>query len=188
MIIERRASQGSLSSTAGKLVGYASVYGPLSEDLGGFRERIAAGAFQRTLESRADVRALVNHDSTLVLGRRSAGTLSLTSDSTGLRVEIDPPATTYANDLKELIARGDVSQMSFGFFVNRDEWILEDEQRVRIVHDLDLIEVSVVTIPAYPDTTIALRSRDRWEQELVLQRHLRERRIRVMTLGRRRTR
>lgn len=187
MIIERRAS-GSLSSTAGKLVGYASVYGPLSEDLGGFRERIAAGAFKRTLDSRSDVRALVNHDSTLVLGRRSAGTLSLTSDSTGLRVEIDPPNTSYANDLKELIGRGDVSQMSFGFFVNRDEWIIENEARVRIVHDVDLIEVSVVTIPAYPDTTIALRSRDRWEREQELLRHLRERRIRVIELGRRRTR
>lgn len=186
MNIERRAS-GQVSTDSGRMVGYASVYGPLSEDLGGFRERIAPTAFTRSLESQADVRALVNHDSTLVLGRRSAGTLRLTSDSTGLRVEIDPPNTTYAGDLRELISRGDVSQMSFGFFVRQDEWTTENDTRVRIVRDLDLVEVSVVTIPAYPDTTIALRSRDRWEQELALQRHLRERMIRVTTLGRRRS-
>lgn len=184
MHIERRGI-GTLSSDAGRLMGYASVYGPLSEDLGGFRERIAPQAFTRTLEdSKADVRALVNHDSSLVLGRRSAGTLKLSTDKNGLGVEIYPPDTSYAKDLRMLIERGDVNQMSFGFIVRADEWTIEETVRVRTVTDVELIEVSVVTIPAYPDTTVAIRSRDQWSaSQLRLSVHLRGRRLLMSQLG-----
>lgn len=151
---------------ARKLVGYAAVYAPeLSEDLGGFREQIAPTAFTRDLERGADVRALINHDSNFVLGRTTNGTLRLSSDARGLRVEIEPPDTSYGRDLKTLVERGDVSQMSFAFLVRDggDSWSrAEDGTRLRTLTDCELIEVSVVTIPAYPTTQIALRSRDLW--------------------------
>lgn len=182
--MERRLLS-TVSSDAGRLTGYASVYGPLSEDLGGFRERIHPDAFARTLDdASADVRALVNHDSSLVLGRRSAGTLRLGTDRTGLSVEITPPDTTYARDLRALIERGDVNQMSFGFIVRSDEWTIEEKTRVRTVMDVELIEVSVVTIPAYPDTTVAIRSRDMWSaSQIRLSVHLRGRRLLLSQLG-----
>ena len=182
--MERRLLS-TVSSDAGRLMGYASVYGPLSEDLGGFRERISPAAFTRTLEDKsADVRALINHDSSLVLGRRSAGTLKLNTDKNGLGVEIYPPDTSYAKDLLALIERGDVNQMSFGFIVRADEWTIEETVRVRTVTDVELIEVSVVTIPAYPDTTVAIRSRDQWSaSQLRLSVHLRGRRLLMSQLG-----
>ncbi|NBW09715.1 MAG: HK97 family phage prohead protease [Caulobacteraceae bacterium] len=163
-MIETRLA--AVSIDAGRLIGYASVYGPLSEDLGGFRERVAPTAFERSLESGSDVRALVNHDSTLVLGRRQSGTLLLQSDQRGLLVTIRPPETQYASDLLRLIERGDVSQMSFGFHVRRDSWEQAGHGRTRVLEDVDLVEVSVVTIPAYPDTSVAIRSRDRWSRHL----------------------
>ena len=167
MNIERR-SLGTLAAEAGSLVGYASVFNSLSEDLGGFKERIHPQAFNRSLGSGFDVRALVNHDTTLVLGRRSNKTLQLTVDTKGLKVSIVPPKTSYANDLLELVSRGDVSQMSFGFIIapGGEAWSSEDGLKVRTVTDLDLLEVSVVSIPAYSDTTVALRNLQDWNRQL----------------------
>jgi len=167
MNIERR-SLGTLAAEAGSLVGYASVFNSLSEDLGGFKERIHPQAFNRSLGSGFDVRALVNHDTTLVLGRRSNNTLQLTVDTKGLKVSIAPPKTSYANDLLELVSRGDVSQMSFGFIIapGGEAWSNEDGLKVRTVTDLDLLEVSVVSIPAYSDTTVALRNLQDWNRQL----------------------
>ena len=151
-----------VSTGSNKLVGYAAVYSTLSEDLGGFREQIRAGAFDASLKAGHDVRALFDHATDKVLGRVSNGTLRLASDSTGLRVEIDlPEGVSYADDLRKLIARGDVNQMSFGFIVppDGDSWQRRaDGVSIRTLNRIDLHEVSVVSIPAYPDTTVALRS------------------------------
>jgi HK97 family phage prohead protease len=136
------------------VVGYAALYDTLSVDLGGFRERILPGAF-----ARADVRALINHDESLLLGRTLSGTLVLSDDQRGLRVQIALPNTTYARDLVVLLERGDISQMSFAFRAVRDRFIKEGGEVVRELAEVELYDVSVVTYPAYPETTADLRSR-----------------------------
>ena len=93
---------------------YPAVFNAFSEDLGGFREIITPGAFQSALKS-SDVRALINHDSTLILGRAKSGTLTLQEDERGLKAVVKMPDTSYARDLKESIERGDIDQGSFGF-------------------------------------------------------------------------
>ena len=169
-MIERRLSKLSGVDTEGKtLRGLAAVYNSDSEDLGGFIERIAPGAFKRSLDSSQDVRGFWNHDSRLLLGRRSNGTLRLNDTDQGLAVEIDLPSTSYARDAAELIRRGDLSQMSFGFTIPQggDEWLPpegDEPLRRRIIRQANLMEVSVVSIPAYPQTEIGLRALSRWLQ------------------------
>lgn len=141
--------------------GYAAVFNELSEDLGGFREIIAPGAFKGAGER--DVRALWNHDSNLVIGRRGAGTLRLIEDDRGLLVEIDPPAS--AGWMLESIRRGDVTQMSFGFRTLRDDWDYRDGGVIRTLELVELIEVSPVAFPAYPHTEAALRGLDAFRAE-----------------------
>lgn len=158
--LERR-SGGLVQADAGRVIGYAAVFGPLSEDLGGFRERVDSRAFDQSLSSGKDIRALVDHDSAKVLGRSSNQTLRLSTDGHGLRVEIDLPSTTYAADIRALLERGDVSQMSFGFLLHAggDKWERSaDGSRLRTLLSVDLVEVSLVSIPAYPDTSAAVRS------------------------------
>ncbi len=135
--------------------GYAAVFNSLSVELWGFREKIAPGAFADTLAD--DIRALWNHDAAIVLGRTKAGTLTLAEDNTGLRCEIAPPASAAA--YVESIRRGDVDQMSFGFRTLKDEWN-EDENGtlIRTLLRCKLYEVSPVTFPAYPATSIGVRS------------------------------
>lgn len=139
------------------LEGYAAVFGELSLDLGGFREVIMPGAFSESLGG--DIRAVWNHDAKYVLGRTSNGTLQITEDDRGLRVRIYPPDTTWARDLLVSIRRGDVSQMSFAFRVPEggEEWHSSGDMLVRKVHKVELIEVSPVTFPAYPQTSIHVR-------------------------------
>jgi len=137
--------------------GHAAVFGQLSEDLGGFREQVAKGAFAKTLKE-ADVRALWNHDSNFVLGRNKAGTLTLSEDKDGLSVEIDPPDTTWARDLLTSMERGDVDQMSFGFRVVKEEWDDTDKANVvRTLSEVELFDVSPVTSPASPQTSVSVK-------------------------------
>lgn len=150
------------------IVGDAAVFNSLSEDLGGFRETILPGAFADAIKA-DDIRALFNHDSNLILGRNQAGTLHLSENSIGLRYKIDPPNTTYANDLRESIKRGDVDQSSFGFQVPEggDSWQQpenENELPIRILHRVKLFDVSPVTFPAYQATSVAVRAIDKAKQ------------------------
>lgn len=143
-----------------KITGYAAVFNELSEDLGGFFERIQQGAFSKTLKE-ADVRALFNHDPNYVLGRTKSKTLELAEDDTGLRIEIDPPVEAqWAQDLIVSMKRGDVDQMSFGFRTIRDEWVTAGDQIVRTLLEVKLYDVSPVTFPAYPQTSAQVRALD----------------------------
>jgi len=150
-----------------KIVGYAAVFDSLSEDLGGFREKIAPGAFKRSLSRGDDVRALFNHDANYVLGRSLSNTLSLQEDKKGLRIEIDPPDTQFSHDLMVSIGRGDISQMSFGFYTKSDTWEESEDKKdvTRTLNEVDLVDVSPVTFPAYPETQVALRSLDEWKKQ-----------------------
>lgn len=153
--VEVRAEDGK----APLIHGYAAVYNNLSDDLGGFRERLLPGAFAAALLPGADVRALWQHDSAYVLGRTLNGSLRLSSDEHGLQMAVDPPETHWAQDAMVSLRRGDVSQMSFGFYVPEggDEWRTEDGVMVRTVRRVELLEVSPVTFPAYPATSVAVR-------------------------------
>ena len=144
------------------IVGYAAVFNKLSDDLGGFREKIKRGAFKDAL-TRSDARALFNHRPDFVLGRESAGTLRLKEDNKGLWMEVDPPDTQFARDLMVSIERGDINQQSFGFYIKSDKWdgLDSKDETIRTILEIDeLVDVSPVTFPAYPDTKVALRSLD----------------------------
>jgi uncharacterized protein len=144
--------------------GYGAVFDRLSENLGGFREKIAVGAFDDVLND--DVRALFNHDANHILGRTKAGTLHLFVDEAGLGYEIDTPDTQTGRDLVTSMKRGDVSQSSFGFTVDDDEWSEDEEGRtVRTIKKVSrLFDVSPVTYPAYPDASAAVRSLEAWKE------------------------
>jgi len=144
-----------------QIVGYAAVFNSLSDELdGGFREIIVPGAFRNVLATPADIVALVEH-APPPLGRRSAGTLQIMEDDHGLSVAITPPDTQDSRDAVARIRRGDYSGMSFRFRVARggQTWKRDGGERIREIRQVDkLPEVSVVTFPAYPDTTVAMRS------------------------------
>lgn len=159
MKIERRvAHEIRMEGEAGTVVGYASVFNTQTSIAGMFREQVAPGAFARSIAEGADVRALIDHDSSLIIGRSKAGTLRLAEDDTGLRVEIDLPDTQVARDLRVSMARGDISQMSFGFYVRGEHWDQAAPPPLRTITDVDLFDVSVVTFPQYPEAEAALRS------------------------------
>ena len=134
------------------LEGYAARFNEFSEPLP-FREKIAPGAFKRSLQSRNDVKLLWNHDSSMVLGSTRSGTLRLYEDSQGLRVEAQLPDTQAGRDARTLIQRGDVTGFSFGFTVPQggDSW--NEDGSERTLNSVRLFEVSTgVAFPAYPTT------------------------------------
>lgn len=143
------------------LRGYAAVFNVLSEDLGGFREKIAPGAFKGSLGD--DVKALWDHCSSMVLGRTTNGSLKLAEDEKGLLFELHLPSTSAARDAYELVARGDVSGCSFGFMTLKDSWIsTEDQKTIRTLEAVKLYEISMTAFPAYPQTDAAVRSLEQW--------------------------
>jgi HK97 family phage prohead protease len=177
MDLERRffALEGLTVETRGEgkgavIRGHAAVFNQLSEDLGGFREQIAPGAFATAIDGSDDVRALFNHDANYILGRNRSKTLRMKEDSRGLAIEIDAPDTQTIRDLVLApIERGDVSQMSFGFTVrpNGQDWAKDDEGRVvRTLKALRTFDVSPVVFPAYPQTDVGLRELRAWTDTL----------------------
>lgn len=157
-----------------KITGYAAVFDKWSEDLGGFKEKIRAGAFKKAI-GKSDVRGLFNHDSNFVLGRQSNNTLTIKEDKNGLWMEIDPPDTQIIRDLVLApIKRGDIKEQSFAFVIAEggDEWKnirgeKPDELATRTITEVDeLFDVSPVTYPAYPDTSVALRSMDKAKESV----------------------
>ena len=140
--------------------GYFAVFNS-NYDMGyGMSESIAPGAFDETISD--DVRALINHDTTLVLGRTAAHTLELRQDEHGLwgRITINPKDSDAMN-LYERVKRGDVNQCSFGFDINEEETEFRDNGDVHwTIKSVKLYEVSCCTFPAYEDTSIAARKKD----------------------------
>jgi HK97 family phage prohead protease len=144
--------------------GYALKFNSLSQSFGNWREVIDPHALDNC--DMSDVRCLVNHDTTLVLGRNTSGTLELNVDDVGLYFRCIFPNTSYARDLFEVIKRGDVNQMSFGFFLapNGDAFSKDPENDgmyIRTLKEIEQIyEVSIVTIPAYEDTNVEIAQRN----------------------------
>lgn len=147
--------------------GYGAIFNSRSENLGGFREVIAPGAFDSVLDD--DVRALFNHDENIILGRTKSGSLSLSVDSRGLSYVITPPNTATVRDLVlEPMRRGDINQSSFGFSVasGGDQWEEDDDGViVRTITKIKrLWDVSPVVFPAYSDTQVATRALSAWQE------------------------
>ena len=149
--------------------GMAAVYNKKSRNLGGFREILASGAFDDVLSKKNaenDVICCWNHEPGNLLGRTSSGTLKLESTEEGLAFEVDPPDTSLARDLMTMVRRGDVFGSSFAFTTDRDfeEWDEDDEGPIRTVRKVTgLYDVSLVTNPAYLDTSVAVRSLEEWK-------------------------
>jgi hypothetical protein len=140
------------------IVGEAVVYNSLSEDLGGFRERIAPGAFRNSLRT-TEVMALYSHQDADILGRQSSGTLTITDSPDALRFDCKLPNTTVGRDVQELCSRGDLKGMSFGFTAVQDDWTTgADGTVIRTVQEAILHEISAVGSPAYTSSTVSLRS------------------------------
>lgn len=144
--------------------GHAAVFNKLSRNLGGFVEQIKPTAFDRTLGDNPDVRALINHDASMLLGRTRSGTLRISKDSAGLFYEIDMPERQDARDLLVSMERGDLTHSSFAFFVmrNGDDW--EDTEEGMLRRTLTAVsihngDVSPVTYPAYEDADSGVAER-----------------------------
>ena len=146
-----------IKATRSRVWGYAALF-DAPTDLGEFREVVRKGAFRRSLVE-SSIRALYDHDSAKLLGTTRAGTLSLREDDKGLAFELDLPDTTHGRDVAELIRRGDIAGCSFGFTTRSDKWIAGDKF-TRELLDVDLAEITLTANPAYPQTTVALRSLD----------------------------
>ena len=146
--------------------GYFAVFNSNYEIAPGMSESIAPGAFSRTLQG-GDIRALINHDTTLVLGRTKAHTLELREDTRGLwgSIAINPNDGDAMN-LYERVKRGDVDQCSFGFMIVSEESDFREDGTVHwTIKDVDLFEVSACTFPAYEETSLSARTRERAELE-----------------------
>ena len=157
------------------IAGYAAVYNrlslPLREGSTEFREVILPGAFDKILSrqrGKQDTVALLNHNSDLILGRTSSGTLELASDGKGLRMEIVPPDTQVGRDTLELVRRRDLRGASFAFTLDLrsgEQWTKDDDGPIRQIREVrQLYDVSVVLTPAYPASSVgvAMRSYEAW--------------------------
>lgn len=137
--------------------GYAALYDTRSQDLGGYVETIAPGAFTATLAERNDVIATYNHDVARILGRTSSGTLRVKEDKRGLHYQLTLPNTTDGRDVAELMARGDITGSSFSFRAIEVEWDqTESGYPLRRILEAHLAEVGPVIMPAYKDADAAL--------------------------------
>lgn len=158
-------STGELRSNGKTLHGYAAIFNS-EANLGSFVEVIRHGAFRKSLEGGSNIRALWHHQTDALLGTTRGGTLKLREDAKGLAFELALPDTTHGRDLAELVRRGDVQGCSFGFRVRDggDRWHDRgDGDMLRELLDVDLHEITLTHDPAYVDASVALRSRQAFE-------------------------
>ncbi len=147
------------AKSAGVLAGYAAVYERLSQNLGGFVEKVAHGAFAQSLADNNPVLARYNHDDNQLLGTTEAETLRVSSNETGLPYEVDLPDTSVGRDVAVLAKRGDVRYSSFAFRTLEDAWSVTDQGfPLRTLVKVQLVDVAPVNNPAYRDTSVGMRS------------------------------
>lgn len=163
-VIEIRAD-----SESRNIEGYAAIWETWSNDLGGFREKIRRGAFRQSIRSDR-IYATWQHDTSRILARRNAGkgTLQLREDENGLEFRFEAPDTTLGNDTLVMVERGDIDSMSFGFIAQKDEWNREGEDGMaeRTLVQARLVDIGLVSFPAYPDTSVAVRSLESLREEV----------------------
>ena len=142
--------------------GYAALFNKQTDIGGMFIEQIKPGAFARAIREKQDVRALLNHDANLVLGRTANSTLSLKEDARGLWFRCDVAPTSAGNDVLAMVRRNDIGECSFGFSVVTDEWASTQVNGkrcdLRTLVDVNLFDVSPVTYAAYSGTNVELNS------------------------------
>lgn len=149
--------------------GIAAPYNSDSVDLGYFVERYAPGCFTRTLKERPDIRALVDHDTGLIVGRTTAGNLEMFDTKEGLGYRFTPPDTTIGRDLAYNIENRILTNVSIGFMILDHRWTKEKDTYVRTLLDVELWEMSFVAFPAYPETTAEARDLKSLDLEQVLE-------------------
>ncbi len=154
--ITRLNTRDATEEQSSLITGYAAVFNSKTSIGGWFDEIIEPGAFARSLSENGDVRALFNHNWDNVLGRTKSGTLQLEEDNRGLKFEIELPNTSVGRDLAESMSRGDINQCSFGFWITEETWDYSVDPALRTIHEVELYEISVVSIPAYDDTEASL--------------------------------
>lgn len=138
--------------------GHAAVFNRLSHDAGGFRWRIAPGAFTAALDANPDVHLVLNHDMRWVLARTTNGTLELREDPMGLHMWARVAPVSYASDLRVLMERGDIDQMSFAAFIERDEWTIDAEENVTctILEFGELLDATICPQGMFPQTDVSV--------------------------------
>ena len=165
--LEQRTTRGTVEFRApmpGKkmpgMKGYALKFDRLSQNLGGFVERVLPGAVDKSLADGLDVLTRYNHDDNYLVARTGSGTMALTADTTGLLYDVpELPDTTVGRDLAVLLERGDVSHSSFAFFTMKEDWSTTDQGfPLRSLVAVRLVDVAPVNTPAYMDTSAAVRS------------------------------
>lgn len=157
MSIERRIA-GELRADGKRLTGYASVFN-IEADIGPFREIVRPGAFSRSLVSGRDTIATIDHDPSRLIARMRSKTLTLSEDAHGLAFDLSLPDTSLGRDIAAMIARNDIGGMSFSFRATEERWPARD---LRELVAVELYDIAIAqAFPAYPDTSVALRTRDR---------------------------
>lgn len=159
--MEQRSFPGTWTTDGKRLTGLASVYNSpttISDRGRTWTEIVRPGAFRAALESKGDILATFNHDPNQLLGRTSSGTLRLSDTDRGLAFELDLPETSVGNDVRTLVQRGDIAGASFTFSVRKGGEIWNQDRSQRELTGLYLAELGPVTMPAYRDTSVAVRS------------------------------
>lgn len=169
----------------GTLFGYASVYNRYSQNLGGFVEQVAPGAFAKSIGDALPIVARYNHDDNYLLGTTEAETLRLLDDNIGLGYEVDLPDTSSGRDVSVLSKRGDLRYSSFAFHTLEDEWgVTEQGFPLRTLRNVHLIDVAPVNSPAYLDSSVGVRSlADRLGIEVDVVSHATTEELRSLILG-----
>ena len=170
--LEQIPSPGEAKTNNRTVEGYAAIFNSTTTIGGWFDEMIEPGAFTEALQT-SDIRALFNHDPNYILARSTAGTLEVTEDDKGLFYRFEVPNTNFGNDFLEMLRRGDVSQSSFAFTVAKQRWeeekMGEESKYKRVIEKVDQIyDVSPVTYPAYPETSVSSRSKIQELQKPIL--------------------